>query len=79
LQFPVFFDRFRIAGVCSASSDEPPAGLVRLIADLLLRLPIKYLNEMRRDLPYAVRRTKTLAERACSSRWPRMRGSNAAM
>jgi len=28
-------------------------GLVRLIADLLLRLPIEYLNEMRRDLPYA--------------------------
>src|SRR5580658_8228555 len=30
-------------------------GLVPLIADLLLRLPIEYLNEMRRDLPYAVR------------------------
>ena len=30
-------------------------GLVRLIADLLLRLPIEYLNEMRRDLPYAAR------------------------
>jgi predicted permease len=30
-------------------------GLVRLIADLALRLPIEYLNEMRQDLPYAVR------------------------
>ena len=30
-------------------------GLVPLIADLLLRLPIEYLNEMRRDLPYAAR------------------------
>jgi predicted permease len=30
-------------------------GLVSLIADLLLRLPIEYLNEMRRDLPYAAR------------------------
>jgi predicted permease len=30
-------------------------GLARLIADLLLRLPIEYLNEMRRDLPYAAR------------------------
>jgi macrolide transport system ATP-binding/permease protein len=30
-------------------------GLVRLIADMLLRLPIEYLNEMRRDLPYAAR------------------------
>jgi predicted permease len=30
-------------------------GFVRLIADLLLRLPVEYLNEMRRDLPYAAR------------------------
>ncbi|MFZ0274341.1 MAG: ADOP family duplicated permease [Acidobacteriaceae bacterium] len=30
-------------------------GLMRLIADLALRLPIEYLNEMRQDLPYAVR------------------------
>ena len=30
-------------------------GLVPLIADLLIRLPIEYLNEMRRDLPYAAR------------------------
>src|SRR6202167_1741439 len=30
-------------------------GLVRLIADVLLRLPIEYLNEIRRDLPYAAR------------------------
>jgi predicted permease len=30
-------------------------GLVPLIADLLLRLPIEYLNELRRDLPYAAR------------------------
>jgi len=30
-------------------------GLVRLIADLLVHIPIEYLNEMRRDLPYAAR------------------------
>jgi hypothetical protein len=30
-------------------------GLVPLIADLLLRLPIAYLNEMRRDLLYDAR------------------------
>jgi predicted permease len=30
-------------------------GLVRLIVDLLLRLPIEYLNEMSRDLPHAAR------------------------
>jgi len=30
-------------------------GLVSLIGDLLLRLPIEYLNEMRRDLRYAAR------------------------
>jgi predicted permease len=30
-------------------------GLIPLIADPLLRLPIEYLNEMRRDLPYAAR------------------------
>ncbi|MGA3011181.1 MAG: ADOP family duplicated permease [Terracidiphilus sp.] len=30
-------------------------GLVRVIADLLVRLPIEYLSEMRRDLPYAAR------------------------
>src|SRR5271163_4648932 len=30
-------------------------GVIRLIADLLLRIPIEYLNEMRRDLPYAAR------------------------
>jgi len=30
-------------------------GLVRVIADLLLRLPVEYLSEMRRDLPYAAR------------------------
>ena len=30
-------------------------GLVRIIADLLVRIPIEYLNEMRRDLPYAAR------------------------
>jgi predicted permease len=30
-------------------------GLMRLMADLVLRLPVEYLNEMRRDLPYAVR------------------------
>ena len=30
-------------------------GLMRLMADLVLRLPVEYLNEMRRDLPYAAR------------------------
>ena len=30
-------------------------GLMRLIADLVMRLPVEYLNEMQRDLPYAVR------------------------
>src|ERR1035438_3358149 len=30
-------------------------GLVPLIADLLIRLLIEYMNEMRRDLPYAAR------------------------
>jgi predicted permease len=30
-------------------------GLMRLIADLAMRLPVEYLNEMRRDLPYAAR------------------------
>ena len=30
-------------------------GIVSLIADLLFRLPIEYLNEIRRDLPYAAR------------------------
>src|SRR6202050_5341337 len=30
-------------------------GLMRLIADLVMRLPVEYLNEMRRDLPYAAR------------------------
>ena len=31
------------------------AGLARLIADLLVRLPIEYMNEMGRDMRYAVR------------------------
>src|ERR1700727_2870774 len=30
-------------------------GLMRMIADLLIRLPMEYLNEIRQDLPYAVR------------------------
>jgi predicted permease len=30
-------------------------GLLRLLLDLVLRLPIEYLNEIRFDLPYAVR------------------------
>jgi macrolide transport system ATP-binding/permease protein len=30
-------------------------GLMRLLADLVMRLPVEYLNEMRRDLPYAAR------------------------
>jgi hypothetical protein len=31
------------------------AGLVRLIADIAIRLPIEYLSEMRQDLRYASR------------------------
>ena len=31
------------------------AGLARLIGDLVVRLPIEYLNEMRRDMRYAAR------------------------
>jgi len=31
------------------------AGLLPLLADLVLRLPIEYLNEMRHDIPYAFR------------------------
>lgn len=31
------------------------AGLIRLIADIAIRLPLEYLSEMRRDLRYAVR------------------------
>src|SRR5580658_5445942 len=31
------------------------AGLLRLIADIAIRLPLEYLSEMRRDLRYAVR------------------------
>jgi predicted permease len=30
-------------------------GLLRLTLDMLFRLPVEYLNEMRRDIPYAVR------------------------
>src|SRR5580698_10511020 len=33
-------------------------GAVRLIADLLFRLPIEYLSEIRRDPPYAARSLK---------------------
>ena len=32
-----------------------PAGLIRLIADIAIRLPIEYLTEMRHDMRYAVR------------------------
>jgi predicted permease len=31
------------------------AGLIRLIADIAVRVPIEYLSEMRRDMAYAVR------------------------
>ncbi len=31
------------------------AGLIRLVADIAIRVPIEYLSEMRRDLRYAVR------------------------
>jgi len=31
------------------------AGLIRLIADIAIRVPVEYLSEMRRDLRYAVR------------------------
>src|SRR5271165_4583653 len=31
------------------------AGLIRLIADIAIRVPAEYLSEMRRDLRYAVR------------------------
>ncbi len=30
-------------------------GLARMLGDLAMRLPIEYLNEMRRDIPYAAR------------------------
>src|ERR1035438_1100263 len=31
------------------------AGLIRLIADIAIRVPVEYLSEMRRDMLYAVR------------------------
>src|ERR1022692_4869623 len=31
------------------------AGLIRLIADIAIRVPLEYLSEMRRDMRYAVR------------------------
>ena len=31
------------------------AGLIRLVADIAIRVPMEYLSEMRRDLRYAVR------------------------
>ncbi len=31
------------------------AGLIRLIADIAIRVPMEYLSEMRRDMRYAVR------------------------
>src|SRR5450755_3337208 len=31
------------------------AGLIRLVADIAIRVPVEYLSEMRRDLRYAVR------------------------
>jgi hypothetical protein len=30
-------------------------GLVRLLADIAVRVPVEYLSEMRRDIPYALR------------------------
>ena len=35
--------------------DNGTAGLLRLIADIAIRMPVEYLSEMRRDLRYAVR------------------------
>ncbi len=34
---------------------EGVAGLVRLIADIAIRVPLEYLSEMRRDMRYALR------------------------
>src|SRR5260370_27735696 len=31
------------------------AGLIRLVVDIAIRIPVEYLSEMRRDLRYAVR------------------------
>jgi hypothetical protein len=31
------------------------AGLIRLVADIAIRVPLEYLSEMRRDLRYAIR------------------------
>ena len=31
------------------------AGLIRLIADIAIRVPLEYLSEMRRDMRYALR------------------------
>src|ERR1700682_5193564 len=31
------------------------AGLIRLVADIAIRVPLEYLSEMRRDLRYAMR------------------------
>src|SRR5579864_598602 len=30
-------------------------GLIRLLADIAVRVPIEYLSEIRRDIPYALR------------------------
>lgn len=37
------------------SCRQGSAGLVRLIADIAIRLPIEYFNEIRQDVPYALR------------------------
>ena len=53
-----FGDEMMLAGedaIADLAKRHGVLGFVRLIADLLLRLPVEYLNEMRRDLPYAAR------------------------
>jgi macrolide transport system ATP-binding/permease protein len=41
--------------IANVAKRHGAVGLVRLIADLLLRLPIEYLSEVRGDLPWAAR------------------------
>src|SRR5262245_59160673 len=38
-----------------AWAQQGVVGLIRLLADIAVRLPIEYLSEMRRDLGYALR------------------------
>ncbi|HWY56426.1 MAG TPA: ABC transporter permease [Terriglobales bacterium] len=41
--------------VADIAKRHGPAGLIRLIADIALRVPLEYLDEMRRDMRYALR------------------------